>query len=45
MDISEWYRDHGILYSRLLKDFKDTLKKERIYNEKATLLDPPFIRK
>ena len=35
----EWVRDNPILYSKGLKEYKDTARKQRLWEEKARELD------
>ena len=44
-DIGEWYRDNEILYNKRHQDFKNTEKKNKLFEDKAASLDPPCTRK
>lgn len=41
-ELSEWFKQHPILYDKGLKDYKDPAKKARLFEEKAASLEPPL---
>jgi len=39
IDMGEWLRQNPMLYSKAMKEYKNTLKKNRLWDEKAAELD------
>ena len=39
-DLVEWYRNHPILYNKGLREYKDTAKKARLFEEKGLTMTP-----
>ena len=41
MELAEWYRANPIFYDRSLRTYKETVKKKRIMDERASSMEPP----
>lgn len=41
-DLGEWYREHPIFYDKAKRGYKDSAKKNRLFEEKAASLNPPL---
>ena len=44
-DTADWYRSHEMLYNRRLKEYKQADVKTRLFDEKASQLEPPCAAK
>ena len=44
-EIADWYRSHEMLYNRRLKEYKHVAVKTRLFEEKASQMDPPCTAK
>ena len=41
VELAEWYRANPIFYDRILRSYKETVKKKRIMDQRVAAMEPP----